>query len=367
MKRRLWIVGGLLLFAAAVLLFRTPLRKWYNRQYNRPPVSSGTFQNPEAIAFDADGSLYVGDQDLSAILVFDPAGKPKSVIKMVEGYLDGDGRPGPISRGLYMVFPEPGRLLFVARHNIVELDVTGPTPKLLRTIGKRGSAPGEMDGPEGISLDANGDLYATDEHNRRINVWDKERRYLRSWSVPEDPQCVLVHGDRVYVSLNKRNYIAAYSKEGVELFRVGHAALYEVLLWIGLPAAAVAGLVLALLKRPRAAIAAALLLGLATAAACGWDAWRHGGPGETRHPDHMVLSPDGKRLYVADRFNGRVQVFDPEGRFLFGFGKEGASPGHFQDPIGMAFDREGNLWVADSGNHRLQVFTADGKFVRALQ
>lgn len=366
-KKAFLIALGVVLVVVAALPFRTPIRKAWRRSNVRHEPSKGILKNPEGLAFGKDGTIYVANQDSGDITVLNPDGTFRSKFDTVEGYVGGDGKPCGISRGLYMHCPAPGRLLFTAYHNVVELDVSGPTPKLVRIIGKRGSGPGEMDGPEGLTKDANGDIYVTDEHNRRINVFKEDGSYLRSLAVPQDPQYVLALGDRLYYSLNKRNYIVGSTKDGTELLRLGHEALFPLFCYIGVPAALAAFVILTVKKKPLRGLVAALAVGAVLALACGWDYWRHSQPGENRRPDCITPSPDGKRLYVSDRDNGRIQVYDLEGKFLFGFGEEGTGTGELKDPIQTAFDPEGRLWVCDSFNHRLQGFTADGKYLRTIQ
>lgn len=72
------------------------------------------------------------------------------------------------------------------------------------------------------------------------------------------------------------------------------------------------------------------------------------------------------RIIVADRSNNRVQVFRPDGTFLFKFGSQGSEPGQFDRPAGIAADAQGRIVVADKDNHRVQVFSADGTFVMAF-
>ncbi len=355
------------LLVVAVLPFRVEIRKAWRHAHPRHHQSNGMLKNPEAMCFDKDGSIYVGNQDSGDITVLNPDGSFRSKFEKVEGYVSGDGQPVNVSRGLYMHIPTPGRMIMTAVHNVVELDVSSPTPKLIRIIGKRGSAPGEMDGPEGISKDTNGDIYVTDEHNRRINVFKEDGTYIRSLPLTQDPQYVLVLGDRIYYSLNKRNYVVGATKDGKELVRLGHEALFPLFCYIGVPASVAAFVILTALKKPGRGLLAALAIGAVTALACGWDYWRHSQPGENRRPDCITASPDGKRLYVSDRDNGRIQVYDLEGKFLFGFGEEGEGPGQLNDPIQTAFDQEGRLWVCDSDNHRLSVFSADGKFLKIVK
>lgn len=355
------------LLVVAVLPFRVTIRKAWRHAHQRHEPSKGMLKNPEALCFGKDGTIYVGNQDSGDIAVLNPDGTYRSKFDKVEGYLSGDGAAVNPSRGLYMHCIAPGRILMTAVHNVVELDVSGPTPKLVRIIGKRGSAPGEMDGPEGISKDANGDIYVTDEHNRRINVFKEDGTYLRSLQLDQDPQYVLVHGDRLYYSLNKRNYVVCTTKDGKELFRLGHEALFPLFCYIGIPASVAAFVILTARKKPGMGLLAALAVGALTALACGWDYWRHSQPGDSRRPDCITASPDGKRIYVTDRDNGRIQVYDADGAFLFCFGEEGEGPGQLKDPIQTVFDKEGRLWVCDSDNHRLSIFSADGKFLKIVQ
>jgi tripartite motif-containing protein 2/3/tripartite motif-containing protein 71 len=89
----------------------------------------------------------------------------------------------------------------------------------------------------------------------------------------------------------------------------------------------------------------------------------HHQPGQFRLPDYMCVSPDGKSLYISDRWNHRVQVFDLDGHFKFTFGAPGNKPGQFQEPKQIAFDQQGNVYVVDRLNDRVQVFTPQGQLI----
>lgn len=359
-------VGVFLAVVALGAVVQSPLRHWYKSSMRTRVYSQGRFDNPEGLAIDAQGTFYVGCQTRSNFFILDKTGKTVKEFRELEGYRNGAGKPGGFCRGLYIRIPEPGRVIQTATHNVVEFDVRGEKPKLIRIVGSQGSGPGQMDGPEGISRDVNGDLYVTDEHNLRVNVFDAEGRFLRSWPVPQDLQCVTVWKDRVYVSQNKRNYIAVYSKDGQEQFRIGHEAFFPLLLYITLPGAVLSLVVLMALRKPKAALLAGAAFLLAAAVGSGIDRWRHHQPGEFRLPDDMLVSPDGTELFIVDRWNNRIQVTDLDGRFKRMFGREGSGPGELSDPKQLAFDPDGNLWVADSGNHRLQCFTRDGAYLKKL-
>ena len=62
----------------------------------------------------------------------------------------------------------------------------------------------------------------------------------------------------------------------------------------------------------------------------------------------------------------RVVKFSPEGAYLMAWGARGAAPGRFNVPHGIAIDARGQLYVADRGNARIQVFDGDGRFLEKL-
>ncbi len=81
--------------------------------------------------------------------------------------------------------------------------------------------------------------------------------------------------------------------------------------------------------------------------------------GQFKYPVGVAVGGSG-RIYVADTFNHRVQVFDPDGTHNVTFGGEGSGDGQFKSPVGVAVDGSGRVYVADGGNDRVQVFDPDG-------
>jgi DNA-binding beta-propeller fold protein YncE len=85
-------------------------------------------------------------------------------------------------------------------------------------------------------------------------------------------------------------------------------------------------------------------------------------PGEFDEPSGIALDPAGNVL-VADSWNGRLQKFSPDGRFLAEYG--GVSYG-FYSPRNVACDRAGDLLVADTGNSKVQIFSPSGVHLKNL-
>jgi len=90
-------------------------------------------------------------------------------------------------------------------------------------------------------------------------------------------------------------------------------------------------------------------------------------PGEDathlNRPTDVAITPAGD-VFVADGYgNNRVVHFDREGRFVKAWGKMGTGPGEFSLPHSIVVDSRGRLYVADRNNARIQVFDPQGKFL----
>ena len=71
--------------------------------------------------------------------------------------------------------------------------------------------------------------------------------------------------------------------------------------------------------------------------------------------------------YISDGYiNSRVAKLDKDGNWLKSWGEPGAGPGQFNVPHSIGVDRDGNVYVADRGNRRIQVFDCEGKFLRQI-
>lgn len=93
-----------------------------------------------------------------------------------------------------------------------------------------------------------------------------------------------------------------------------------------------------------------------------------GVPGnDERHfnrPTDVAVAPNGD-FFVSDGYgNSRVVKFDKSGKFLLSWGSKGAREGQFHLPHAVMLDAENQLYVADRENNRIQVFDTEGKFIR---
>ena len=102
--------------------------------------------------------------------------------------------------------------------------------------------------------------------------------------------------------------------------------------------------------------------------------------GPVKHPNPPAPAEDGRfrqvtdvtwdpagNIFVSDGYiNSRVAKIDKDGNWLASWGNRGSKPGEFNTPHSIAADAQGHIYVADRFNRRIQVFDDDGHFLRAM-
>jgi uncharacterized protein (TIGR03663 family) len=190
-----------------------------------------------------------------------------------------------------------------------------------RVIGSSGAAPGELAAPRGLAFDRDGNLLVADSGNNRIQKLSRDGQPIAVWGGPDAGDgpgqfrqpCGVAEGPdgSVYVADTWNHRIQKLDPEG--------RALLE---------------------------------------------WREHDP-PFWGPRSVAVAPGGT-VFVADTGNKRILAYDGNGRRLLAFGGEGAEPGRFVEPVGLALDPLAKLlYVADTGNHRVQVFDLEGTFRHA--
>lgn len=272
------------------------------------PPPSGVLLDPEALALDEVGQLYVADEDTGALLVLSP-----ELDRVVGRYDRMPDRPGDfVTMGGGVAALGSGHLVLVDVHSqLVEVRLKSPSE--LEVVRRFGG----LDGTEGLVRGPDGLFYAAEEDRSRVVIFAPDGTRLRHWDLPERPEAVTIVGDVAYV---------CYAHDD----------------WIG-----------------RHDLATGALLGR-LADDAGW-----------RVPDALALGPDGN-LYVTDQGNHRIVVVrpptpeHPEGVVLREIGGAGSGPGQLRKPEDLVFDRRGRLIVADGGNGRLQVFDLEGRLLASF-
>ena len=212
------------------------------------------------LAMDDGDRLFVSDPGLRHVLVFDANHKATDVIT------DGMTEPGS------MAIDRENRLLYVSDIQLDQVLVyDADSLKLLRKIGTTGhnhelTTPGDLAKPSGLAVDAEGNLYVCDTLNDRVEVFDADGKF-----------------------------ISTYGKNG-------------------------------------------------------------DGPGYFARPKGITIDSDG-HIWVADGMQDRVQVFNQQWQLLIVFGGHGLLPGQFQGLVNVTADNKSNrVFTSEIYPGRVQQF-----------
>ena len=89
--------------------------------------------------------------------------------------------------------------------------------------------------------------------------------------------------------------------------------------------------------------------------------------GRFRQVTDVTWDPAGN-IYISDGYiNSRIAKADKNGKWLKSWGEPGSLPGQLNTPHNIAADAQGNIYVADRGNRRIQVFDGEGKLLREIR
>lgn len=170
-----------------------------------------------------------------------------------------------------------------------------------------------------IGIDSEDNVYAFGRGDHPVMVFDRQGNFLDSWGAGEFVRPHGIHigpDDTVYCTDDKDHTVRKFTREGKLLLKLGTS---------GQPAPA------------------------------------YGGQPFNRCT-HTALSPEGD-IYVSDGYaNARVHKYSPEGRLLRSWGEPGVQPGQFNIPHNICCDHDGWVYVSDRENHRIQVFDAEGRY-----
>ena len=212
------------------------------------------------LAIDDDDRLFVSDGKMHRVLIFSPKHEVESQI--TEGLVDPVGLAiDTTNRFLYVVDTQQDQVI------VYDAD----TLKLLRRIGTGGqnhflTSPGDFGAPQCVAVDKDGDIYVTDTMNNRVEIFDAEG-----------------------------NFISQFGKAG-------------------------------------------------------------DGPGYFARPKGIAVDGDG-HIWVADAMQDRLQVFNREGRLLTYIGQQHSElPGQFKALLGVAVDKNNWVYTTEQEPGRLQVF-----------
>jgi DNA-binding beta-propeller fold protein YncE len=90
------------------------------------------------------------------------------------------------------------------------------------------------------------------------------------------------------------------------------------------------------------------------------------GPGQLSAITAIAELPDGSIAVACAQTELAVQIFDPTGKYLRGFGRHDIGQGNFSVPSGITATPDGRIWVSDELRQIVQVFNSEGQFLGSL-
>jgi sugar lactone lactonase YvrE len=286
-------------------------------------ISKIVWPNPPAIARIRFMDLFTGEKVDPSLFQKPKKAKQKWMDRLAGTQQTDDIQvkqlPFQLIRPYGVGIDSEGRI-YAADQAVGAVFIFSPETKAVELIGNGKQAHFGM--ISGLALDDNDTLFVTDVKLHRVDVFAKGTHQLVSTfggDLLGDPSAIALDTE------NRFAYVVDTQNDVVDVF---DADTYKFLRKIGTPG-----------KKHTLT-----------------------NPGDFSLPEGVAVDNDGN-VYVADTFNNRVEIFDPDGEFISTFGKNGDGPGHFERPKGIAIDCDGHIWVADAAQDRVKVFDNKGRLL----
>ena len=145
-------------------------------------VGAGLVAMPHGLCIDRDGNLWATDVALNQVFKLSPQGEV--LLTLGERAVAGNDR-GHFNRPTQVAFDDDGTI-FVAdgyrNTRIVRFSAEG---RYLSQWGAPGRGKGEFDTPHAVTVDGAGKIYVADRENDRVQVFDRQGRFVNAWASPE--------------------------------------------------------------------------------------------------------------------------------------------------------------------------------------
>jgi len=284
------------------------IRLKFIRVIGAPGDQPGQLRSPEGISTDPKGNIYVADTGNNRIQKFDTNGK---LLNFIGGFgWDSEQFQRPVD-----ICAENGLDVFVADYENRRIE---RYDKDLNWIFSLYSNPRVEDRlrfgfPNSVSLSIHGDLFIVDSDNQRVLKFNSMREPVQSFGDFDWGEGALTEPQKIHVSRDDQVYVSDRGDRGrVMVYDYYGNFLNEI------------------------------------------------GSDKLKAPDGLYVSSSGY-IFVADTDQDQVFVFEANGRFVQAFGASGKKFGAFNSPSDVAVHAN-KLYVADRDNHRIQVFEIE--FVR---
>jgi DNA-binding beta-propeller fold protein YncE len=333
-------------------------------RWGRKGVENGEFDSPQGIAIDGAGSVYVADTQNHRIQKFSSSGE-----FIMKWGSEGEGIGEFLNPQDIKV--DAGGNVYVADAGNDRIQKFNSSGAFIDKWGSKGKAYGEFNDPHGLEIDKSGNVYVVDRINHRIQKFTSSGNFITEWGSKGEaagefkfPRRIATdEAGNVYVSDVENHRIQKFTSSGAFIMKWGSGGVNDGEFdWpVGI-AVDLSGKIY-VVDSDNYRIQKFTLSGDFIAK---WSS-EGSGSGELRWPKGVVIDSSGN-VYIADCGNYRIQKYNPSGEFILQWGRKGTGNGEFGDFYGsfsggLAIDSSGNVYVADKYNDRIQKFTSSGIFL----
>ncbi|MCO1336166.1 peptidyl-alpha-hydroxyglycine alpha-amidating lyase family protein [Microbulbifer sp. OS29] len=180
-------------------------------------IGAGLFENPHGLRVDQQGNIWTTDTATHLVLKFTPSGEVAMVLgkrgAASAGWFDRDYNLVLFNQPQDVAVDADGYIYVVDKGNsrIVKLDENG---LLVKIWGSQGSAPGEFNFPHSIVIDSEGKLYIADRENQRVQVFDSNGAYLSQWKEVGYPYVLMLDGQTLWMTDARTEEVRQYDLFG---------------------------------------------------------------------------------------------------------------------------------------------------------
>jgi len=245
-------------------------------------------------------------------------------------------------------------------YRVVGFDCLGKT---IQAFGKAGSAPGELNFPQGIAIDRDGEIYVVERNNGRISVFDAQGKFKRFigalgliYGRTYSPEGIFLYNDTILLADTRNHRIQIFDKQGEVLLVIGEMGDRDDQFRLPTSLEATKDGLLYVVDSKHNYIKVISLEGKFIKK-FGGTSTKEKEKGSFNHPSGISLDEKRDRVYVSDTMNDRIQIFNLEGKFVEVVDE--AKGYYFNRPKGISLDSDGNLLIADTNNNQIQIIFKD--------
>ena len=235
-------------------------------------------------------------------------------------------------------------------HRVQVFDSNGT---FLRSFGRGSKNAGELNFPDGLAIDSDGNIFVANRNNHGVQIFSREETFMGSFggNGSLDNQLSFPRGlsldstGNVIVADTGNKLIKIFTPDGRFVVKIGSGYSSD-------PVHSVqCGEYFIVSDQKEHCIKVFNREGHFQ-----YKFGKRGkGDGEFICPGYLLVN-ESQHLFVCDRKNHRVQVFELNGKFIGKFGTEGSKLGEFKQPLSVAMLSNGRIVVSDEINHRIQIF-----------